>query len=148
MNVHIDLDEEINEIERKHPELLDMMDYLYSYLDNDWTIKKRKNGYIIVKENHKLIVSESIHFANSTINKHYSDNIENKKSHHNRGINLHKTKYIFYFLYNVLNNGWTIKKSRQEEYTFIKNHEGKKEIFSNKYLHTFMKENFNYHLIK
>ena len=109
MNIHIDINGDNGDIGKLAPGLLDMMDYLYSYLDNGWTIKKRKSSFILSKDNHKMFVSESIRFAN---------------------------------------NGWTIKKTRQEEYTFIKNHEGKKEIFSNKYLHTFMKDNFNFQLIK
>ena len=44
------------------------------------------------------------------------------------------------FLYNALNNGWSIKK-RKESYIFTKNHEGKKEIFDESYLSIFMKEN-------
>ena len=56
-------------------------------------------------------------------------------------------KYKLGFLYNVLNNGWVIKKSNAN-YIFIKNHEGKTEIFSNNYINTFLKENFNFNLIK
>ena len=56
-------------------------------------------------------------------------------------------KYILNFLYTVLNNGWTIKKSN-DNYIFIKNHEGKKEFFSKNYINTFIKENFNLCLIK
>jgi len=44
------------------------------------------------------------------------------------------------FLYNALNNGWSIKK-RKESYIFTKNHEGKKEIFDETYLAIFMKDN-------
>jgi len=44
------------------------------------------------------------------------------------------------FLYNALDNGWSIKK-RKDSYIFTKNHEGKKEIFDEKYLSIFMKEN-------
>ena len=40
-----------------------------------------------------------------------------------------KQKYILAFIYNGLNNGWTIKK-QNSKYIFSKNHEGKKEIFS------------------
>ena len=43
------------------------------------------------------------------------------------------------FLYNALDNGWSIKK-KQNSYIFTKNHEGKKEIFDESYLSTFMKE--------
>lgn len=44
------------------------------------------------------------------------------------------------FLYNALDNGWSIKK-RKDSYIFTKNHEGKKEIFDESYLSIFMKEN-------
>ena len=46
------------------------------------------------------------------------------------------------FLYNALDNGWSIKK-RKDSYIFTKNHEGKKEIFDESYLSIFMKENTN-----
>ena len=46
------------------------------------------------------------------------------------------------FLYNALENGWSIKK-RKNSYIFTKNHEGKKEIFDESYLSIFMKDNFN-----
>ena len=44
------------------------------------------------------------------------------------------------FLYNALENGWTIKK-QNEVYVFTKNHQGAKEIFLDSYLRRFMKEN-------
>lgn len=46
------------------------------------------------------------------------------------------------FLYNALDNGWSIKK-KQNSYIFTKNHEGKKEIFDESYLAIFMKDNAN-----
>ena len=46
------------------------------------------------------------------------------------------------FLYNALENGWSIKK-RTDSYIFTKNHEGKKEVFDEEYLSIFMKENVN-----
>lgn len=46
------------------------------------------------------------------------------------------------FLYNALDNGWSIKK-RNDSYIFTKNHEGKKEVFDEAYLSIFMKENVN-----
>jgi hypothetical protein len=46
------------------------------------------------------------------------------------------------FLYNALDNGWSIKK-RKETYIFTKNHEGKKEVFDENYLSIFMKDNSN-----
>jgi len=44
------------------------------------------------------------------------------------------------FLFNALENGWSIKK-KKDSYIFTKNHEGKKEIFDESYLAIFMKEN-------
>jgi len=44
------------------------------------------------------------------------------------------------FLFNALDNGWSIKK-RNDSYIFTKNHEGKKEIFNESYLSIFMKDN-------
>ncbi len=51
---------------------------------------------------------------------------------------LHKMIFIF----NALENGWTIKK-KDKKYIFLKNHEGKKEIFSEDYLISFIKDNSN-----
>lgn len=45
------------------------------------------------------------------------------------------------FLFNALDNGWSIKK-RGDSYIFTKNHEGKKEVFDENYLAQFMKDNF------
>jgi hypothetical protein len=44
------------------------------------------------------------------------------------------------FLYNALDNGWSIKK-RKDSYIFVKNHDGKKEVFDDSYLAIFMKDN-------
>jgi hypothetical protein len=43
------------------------------------------------------------------------------------------------FLLNALEEGWTIKK-KSDSYYLLKNHEGKKEIFLESYLSTFMKD--------
>ena len=51
---------------------------------------------------------------------------------------LHKMIFIF----NALENGWTIKK-KNKKYIYSKNHEGKKEIFSEDYLTSFIKDNSN-----
>jgi hypothetical protein len=51
---------------------------------------------------------------------------------------LHKMIFVF----NALENGWTIKK-KNKNYIFSKNHEGKKEIFSEDYLTLFIKDNSN-----
>lgn len=46
------------------------------------------------------------------------------------------------FLFNALNEGWSIKK-RKESYIFTKNHENKREVFLDSYLVSFMKNNFD-----
>ena len=46
------------------------------------------------------------------------------------------------FLYNALDNGWSIQK-KQNSYIFKKNHEGKKEILNDTYLSIFMKDNLD-----
>jgi len=46
------------------------------------------------------------------------------------------------FLYNALENGWTVKK-KKDLYIFSKNHGGKKEVYLDNYLKCFMKENFD-----
>jgi len=43
------------------------------------------------------------------------------------------------FLFNALEEGWTIKK-KSDSYYLLKNHEGKKEVFLDSYLNAFMKE--------
>ena len=46
------------------------------------------------------------------------------------------------FVFNAINDGWSIKK-RKDAYIFSKNHEGKKEVFLDSYLMTFMKKNLD-----
>jgi hypothetical protein len=60
-----------------------------------------------------------------------------------RDLNIDNIKFQkMIFMYNALDNGWSIKK-RKDSYIFTKNHEGKKEIFDESYLSVFMKENTN-----
>ena len=64
-------------------------------------------------------------------------NIENSSGK----IDIDKIKFQkMVFLYNALDSGWSIKK-RKESYIFTKNHEGKKEIFDESFLSSFMKDN-------
>jgi|UniRef100_A0A6C0DA62 hypothetical protein len=46
------------------------------------------------------------------------------------------------FLFNAINDGWSIKK-RNNSYIFKKNHNNRKEILLDNYLHTFMQGNFD-----
>lgn len=156
MNIHID-NFDTREIST---ELLNRMNYLHSYLEKDWTIKKRDGCYIMTKESNKIIISDSCDYSKLKMNKDCTNKCATNKcttnksdnntlgNDNNRYEDTDNMKYILYFLYNVLNNGWSIKKSQYTEYVFIKNHEGKKEYFSNKYLHSFLKDNFNFNLIK
>jgi hypothetical protein len=156
MNIHID-NFDMRELST---ELLNRMVYLHSYLENEWTIKKRDGCYIMIKDSNKIIISDSCDYSKLKMNKNGMNKngmnkcITNKSDNNtlgsdsNRYEDTNDMRYILYFLYNVLNNGWSIKKSQYTEYVFIKNHEGKKEYFSNKYLHTFLKDNFKLNLIK
>ena len=46
------------------------------------------------------------------------------------------------FITNALEQGWSVKKSK-DSYIFTKKHEGKKEIFAENYLETFVASNFS-----
>jgi hypothetical protein len=114
------------------------MKYLHDYLDNDWNVMKKKNTYVLKKDATKLLVKSDV--------THY---LERKR--HDNSINTINDiqvplKYILCFLYNTLNNGWTVKK-KKSNYIFFKKHGGKKEYMSDDYIATFIKEHFNYDLI-
>ena len=116
------------DFEKMNSNTISMMNYLNDYLENEWKIKKKQNCYIISNHCSKIYTLDSL-LVNGT------------------AISDSKQKYILAFIYNGLNNGWTIKK-QNSKYIFSKNHEGKKEIFSDSYINTFLKENFNFNLIK
>ena len=126
MNIHIDN----FDVDKLNPVVFTLMAHLHQYLDEGWKIHKKNQSYILKKQELKIILCDGIHLKNKYIHDDTSS-----------------LKYILCFLYNVLNNGWVIRKSNTN-YIFIKNHEGKKEIFSNDYINTFLKENFNFNLIK
>lgn len=44
------------------------------------------------------------------------------------------------FLYNAINEGWTVTKQKNK-YVFTKRHDGKKEVFSESFLDTFVQTN-------
>ena len=46
------------------------------------------------------------------------------------------------FIYNAVESGWSVKK-RKEAYVFTKSHEGKKEIYLDTYLRTFIETNID-----
>ena len=120
----MNIDIENFELDKLNPEILNVMNYLNYYLENNWNIQKTKNSYIVKKKDSKIYILLNSKF----IDINYDDIPD-------------KNKYISCFLFNTLNNGWKIKKNKNE-YVFIKKHEGKKEYYSTKYLNTFMKDNF------
>jgi hypothetical protein len=46
------------------------------------------------------------------------------------------------FIYSALENGWNIKKNG-DKYIFIKNHEGKEEVYLDGYLQDFLETNIS-----
>lgn len=46
------------------------------------------------------------------------------------------------FLYNAIETGWKVKKEK-DSYVFTKKHNGKKEIYKNSFLKSFIKDNLN-----
>ena len=46
------------------------------------------------------------------------------------------------FIFNAVNNGWSVKK-KVDSYIFIKDHEGKSEVFSDDYLQSFITSNLD-----
>tara|TARA_B110000967_G_scaffold206541_1_gene253515 strand:- start:307 stop:699 length:393 start_codon:yes stop_codon:yes gene_type:complete len=114
------------EIENIDTAILSRMNYLHEYLENGWTIKYTNFSYKLKKEDLKIIFSNQYRFKKQS---HVITNYDNK------------FKYIFVFLFNVLNNGWTIKKNNSD-YIIYKKHQGQKELFSKHYLASFMEEHF------
>jgi hypothetical protein len=51
---------------------------------------------------------------------------------------IHKMRFIM----NALERGWSVKK-RNNSYIFSKKHEGKREVFRDNYLETFIYENLD-----
>lgn len=49
---------------------------------------------------------------------------------------------IMAFLMNALEKGWTVKK-KNNEYIFSKKHEGKREVFQENYLESFIQSNLD-----
>lgn len=46
------------------------------------------------------------------------------------------------FLFNAVENGWSVRKENNY-YVFKKNHEGKKEVYLDKYLQQFLSKNLD-----
>lgn len=48
---------------------------------------------------------------------------------------------------NALDKGWSIKK-REDAFIFSKKHEGKREVFMDNYLETFVESNFDMRVLE
>jgi len=60
-----------------------------------------------------------------------------------KSLNMDKIKFQkMVFLFNSLEEGWRIEK-KNDSYFLSKKHEGKKEVFLESYLTTFMKDNLD-----
>ena len=81
-------------------------------------------------------------FSQKRVRMEVTINIENKDGT-NSAVSLDNVKFQkMVLLFNAINDGWCIKK-QDESYIFKKNHEGKKEIFHDSFLLSFMKGNFD-----
>ena len=104
---------------------LNKINEIMNYLERKWTIKKKHNHYILKKENNiKFILSTNYNNSEKILD---NDILEKQNS-------------IYIFIYNTLENGWTIKKNKSN-YIFKKKHQGKKEYFSKNFLNDFIVEN-------
>ena len=75
-------------------------------------------------------------------------NNENQIHVHYQPNNIHpKQLKIMVFLMNALEKGWCIKK-KNEQFIFTKKHEGKKEVFDEKYLDQFIQSNFDMDILE
>jgi len=115
------------------------MKYFISSLEKNMIIKKKYNSYIIknkTNNNKELITDEYLDkllfniYIQKTINKTNDQNIDTSEV------------YLMGFLFNALESGWSIRK-KENDYIFRKRHENKKEIYSDEYLSTFLRDNFN-----
>lgn len=67
--------------------------------------------------------------------------MSNLNNQTNSSINIdNKLLQKMVFIFNSLEDGWNVKK-KDEFFIFSKKHQGKKEILSDDYLSTFIKEN-------
>lgn len=113
---------------------LAQMSFLLKYLEDRWSIKKRKNAYILKQSNGSKMTCTSSYLDACLLNPCFKspENIEIKQIQ------------LLTFLHNALDNGWNIKKHVRDphKYVFMKTHNGHCEIYEDdEYLTRFIKGN-------
>jgi len=116
-----------------HAELA-QMSFLWKYLEDRWSIKKRNDAYVLKQADGSK--------SKMTCTSSYLDAcILTPGSHENLEI---KQIQLLTFLHNALDNGWNIKKHARDPHTyvFMKTHNGHREIYEDdEYLTRFIKGN-------
>ena len=116
-----------------HAELAQMT-FLWKYLEDRWSIKKRNDAYILKQADGSK--------SKMTCTSSYLDAcLLPPGSHEPLEI---KQIQLLTFLYNALDNGWNIKKHGRDPHTyvFMKTHNGRCEIYEDdEYLSQFIKGN-------
>ncbi len=100
------------------------MRWLLCYLLVNWLVFKK--FVYFVKNQYKLL------YMNNCLSNELPINIKLNKQMFQKMI----------FITNALEQGWTVKKSK-DSYIFTKKHENKREIFQENYLETFVAKNFS-----
>lgn len=132
------------------------MKYFISSLEKNMIIKKKYNSYIIknkTNNNKELLTEEYLDkllfniYKKKTIDKIKDTSndkiIDKSKYDNNIDENMDTSEvYLMGFLFNALESGWSIRK-KGNDYIFRKRHENKKEVYSDEYLSTFLRDNFN-----
>jgi len=120
------------------------MKYIKNNLDKNYEIKKRGDRIILKNNREKEIISEEYlrekimqKCKKKMIKEELYELVLEKVTKE-----LRHEILLMLFLVNTLENGWSIKKS-EDSYIFSKRHENKKEVYSDDYLVSFLRTNFN-----
>jgi hypothetical protein len=111
---------------------LAQMSFLLKYLEDRWSIKKRKDAYILKQANGSKMTCTSSYLDTclTTVNP-------------KRELEMNQIQLLT-FLHNALDDGWNIKKHVRDphKYVFMKTHNGHCEIYEDdEYLTRFIKGN-------
>lgn len=101
--------------------------------------EKQNLGEVISLEIDKNDIDVSIEFDNIDDIDQINDEFNKKKNNQINEWTVEKKKN---FVYNALESGWVVQK-KENSYVFTKPHNKKKNVFKEKYLSNFIKENLN-----